>query len=157
METTHGLGPQRAELIASVRQQPETDQAVIDADCGDAAAVQRRETDRDRVIDVSLAAVPLRIDPDPGCQLRWHVEYELTVSDESLGQRSASAMAPFNRPSPFLPPAAEVLQLSIAGLSVREPLASDHDLRERVHHRRCVTRLVRIDADHHFVIHDIAS
>ena len=52
MQPAHRLGAQRAQLIAAIAQQPQADQRVITAYHRNARAVQRSQTDRDRVIGV---------------------------------------------------------------------------------------------------------
>jgi predicted nucleic acid-binding Zn ribbon protein len=65
-------------------------------------------------------------------------------------------VASLHRPAALLPAVSEFTQLAVAGTGVRESAAGDHDLADRIHDCQRVARLVRIDADHHIVIHHIA-
>jgi hypothetical protein len=108
MQPAHRLGAQRAQLVAAIAQQPQADQHVITAHHRNAGAVQRSQTDRDRVIGVGLAAVPLRVHPNASGQFRRHVEHHLAITDQPLRQCSARAMATLDRPAPMRPAAGEL-------------------------------------------------
>src|SRR5262249_26633377 len=130
-------------------------QHIVAAHHGDAVAVQPRKTDRDRIIGVGLAGTSLRVDPHPGSQLRRHVQHQLAIRDKALGQQPARAVASLNSPATLPPLPGEATQLPIARHGVGEPRTCDYHLRDRVENSRGVTRLVRIDADHHAVIHHV--
>ena len=108
MQPAHRLRAQRAQLVAAIAQQPQADQRVITAHHRDACAVQRSQTDRDRVIGVGLAAMPLRVHPNASGQFRGHVEHDLAVTGQPLRQRPARAMATLHRPAPMRPAAGEL-------------------------------------------------
>jgi hypothetical protein len=86
MQATDRLRAQREGRVAPVAEQPQTHQRVIGADRSHAGAVQRGQADGDRVIRVGLAAMTLRVDPDPSSELGRHVEHPLTVTDQPLRQ-----------------------------------------------------------------------
>jgi hypothetical protein len=157
VEATDSLGAQRTELIAAVRQQAQAHQHAVGSHGNDAAAIQCGESDRDGVIDVCLAAVPLGVDPHSSSQLGWHVKYDLAVDEESLGQGSTGAVTPLDCPPSLLPSCAELTQLPVTGRGVGKPLACDHDLGVGVHDCCGVACLVRINTDHHVVAHAFAS
>jgi hypothetical protein len=55
----------------------------------------------------------------------------------------------------LLPYIAERAQLPITSRGVGEPSTGDHSLGSRIQNGCSVARLVRIDTDHHIVVHDI--
>jgi len=55
-------------------EQPQTHQRVVAVNHRDAGAVQRSQADRDRIIGVGLAAMPLRVDPHPRRQLGRNIQ-----------------------------------------------------------------------------------
>ena len=103
VQPAHRLGPQRAQLLAPVAQQPQAGQHVIGCHQGDPAAVQGGQADGHGVVPVGLAAVALRVNPDPGGQLRGNVQDQLAVSDQPLRQGPPRTAAALHRPAAVLP------------------------------------------------------
>jgi len=136
-------------------QQPQAHQGIVTGHREHAGAIQCRQAGRDRVVFAGRAAMPTRIHPHPGSQLRRHIQHHLPVSDQPLGQRPARPNTSLHRPAALGPPAGEGRQLRITIGSVREPGRLDHRLRHRVQRRGGVARLMRIHRDHHIVTHRI--
>jgi hypothetical protein len=86
-------------------EQPQTHQRVVAVNLRDAGAVQRSQADRDRIIGVSLAAIPASR-PAPALQRGRNIQYQLAITHQTLRQRSARAMATLHRPPAIRPAAA---------------------------------------------------
>ena len=155
VQPAHRLGALRGELVAPVTQQPQAHQGIVAGHREHAGAIQCRQADRDRVVLVGLAAMPARVHPHPGGQLRRHIQHHLAIRDQPLGQRPARPKTSLDRPAALGPPAGEDRQLRITIGGVREPGRLDHCLGHRVQHRGGVARLVRVHRDHHIVAQGI--
>jgi hypothetical protein len=75
VQPAHRLGALRDELLAPVTQQPQAHRGIVTGHWKDAGTVQGRQTDRDRVVFVGLAAMPAGVHPHPGSQLGRHIHH----------------------------------------------------------------------------------
>jgi hypothetical protein len=89
VQPAHRLSAQRGELVAPVTQQPQAHQGIVTGHREHAGAIQCRQADRDRVALAGLAAMPTQVHPHPGSQLRRHIQHQLAIGDQPLGQRPA--------------------------------------------------------------------
>ncbi len=109
---------------------------------------QRRDRDGQRVVRVVLVRVAGLQQPDPGRQLRLHVQHPLADGDELLGQQVTEPGSALHGPGPVRPrgrPRDQLLRLA--------KRCADPDLAQRLlaraDHHRGVRPFMRVHADHH--------
>ena len=70
---------------------------------------------------VGLAVVAGVEEPDPGGELRWHVDHLLAVLEQTLREGTAGAVASLNRPDPLRPSLGVAAHRGVAGTVGGEP------------------------------------
>jgi hypothetical protein len=113
VQPVDGLGSSAGQFVASVREQPQRHQLIVDAHMDEVGRAQRDHRHRVGVSRVGLAAVAGVEDAHPSGQLGWHVHHGLAIGDQPLGHVSADAVAPLHRPPALLIPSGEAEHLPI--------------------------------------------
>ena len=75
VQSAHRLGALRDEFRAPVTPQPQAHRGIVTGHGKDPGTVQGRQAGRDRVVFAGLAPLPAGIHPDPGSQLRRHIQH----------------------------------------------------------------------------------
>jgi hypothetical protein len=105
------------------------------------------QRDQVRVRRVGLAALPRREHPGPRRQLGRHVDHDVPVRDQPVGDVSSDALAALDGPH-TVGPCGHVLEHRGVALDAGvEPAAADDDLVGR-HHLDRDAALVRVHPDH---------
>jgi hypothetical protein len=116
VQPAQGIGPGPAQTVAAVDQQLQRDRDVIDDGLTQTVGAQRGHGDAVRVGGIGLAALGGVEQASPRGQLRRHVEDGFAVSDKTLGDVPADAVAAFHRPDtvPVLPTQLEHRGIAVA-------------------------------------------
>jgi len=120
------LGASGDQVVAAIRQQTERRRVALKhrgIQLGGAAGGQRGA---DGVGRIRLPAVSGREHPNPGGQLRRHVDDRLAVTEEPLGHGAAESAHVFDRPPTLRPGACPATQLAVAGRGGEHSDLPDH-------------------------------
>jgi hypothetical protein len=110
LQPVHRLHPTLGQLVAAVGQQPQRDQRLVVTKLVQPPAAHRHHRHRVRAGRVGLAGVAGVEHPHPRGQLRRHVDHDLPVGQQPLGQRPACSVRALDRPPavrPLLPHVAQ--------------------------------------------------
>ena len=108
VKPVHGPDPPRRQLVATIGQQPQCDQFLVEAEHPQVRGPERCGRDRVGIGGVGLPRVPGVEDPYPGCQLRGDVDHRLTVSQQPLCQRAAHPVGTLDGPPVVRPLPADI-------------------------------------------------
>jgi hypothetical protein len=148
MEPVEGPGALTHQVVAAVRQQPQDDRVVLEADLAKARGPNGGHGDRDGVVGVALAAVAGRQQPHPGGQLGGHVNDRFTLADQLLGEPAAKAAGAFHRPAPLGPALGPATQRTPARPGAGKSLLVNR-FAALIQHGSGAAGLVGIDPDDH--------
>jgi hypothetical protein len=148
MQPVDALHPGTGELLAPVGQHPQRLEVGVVGQHPQARSAGRDHGHRVRIVGVGLAVVSGVEQPRPGRELGRHVHHVLAMSQQSLRQRAAGAVAALDRPDPIRPPRHGSTHRRIPGPVGAEPAGGQHRLLtvDDLDRRR---QLVGIDPDEH--------
>jgi hypothetical protein len=121
---------------------------IVGPDLAAGSRTQRRDRHGPGIVRVVLADIAGGQQPDPGTQLRLHVQHALARRDELLGQQVTQAAGALDGPGPLGPARRPLHQLAGLGRGGADPQPAQWLLGHADRHRG-MRGLVRIDPDHH--------
>ena len=77
-----------------------------------------------RISGIGFAALTGGEHPDPGGQLRWHIDHQLTIGEQPLGDVFPDPVAALDRPRPISKLLTELEHRLVAGDVGGEPVAT---------------------------------
>ena len=148
MQPAGHLGPGPAQIPVPLGPYLQHRRVIISGYLPAGGRAQCRDRHRPGVVGVVLVHRPSRQQPDPGAELRLHIQHLLTNGQQLLGQQVPQPGGALDSPGPLRPgrrPRQQPLRLRRRGA---HPHLTQRLLRRPDRHRG-VRALVRIHPDHH--------
>ena len=101
LESVDGLDPPTGQCLTAVGEHPQRLELAVELQHPQGRGAHGNSSDRVRVVGVGLAVVAGVEQPDPGRELRRHVDHLLAVLEETLSEWSSGAVRSLNRPDPL--------------------------------------------------------